>query len=342
MVISKNNFQKEALYYKRLKGDTLQCVLCPWNCVIKNKKRGFCRSRENVDGKLFSLSYSKPCSVSLDPIEKKPLFHFLPGSKTYSVGTSGCNLRCKFCQNWTIAQRSPEEVKSKLMMPEEVILNAIKSNASSIAYTYNEPTVFFEYALEISKLAKKKGLKNVMVTNGYINTNPLHELYEHIDAVNVDLKGFSSEFYNSVCGVLFEPVLEALKEIKKTKTFIEITNLLIPTLNDDFKFVTKMCEWIVNNLGCDTPLHFSRFFPDFELDYIPKTSLDVMHKAREVALKSGLRYVYLGNMPVTNENNTVCPKCSKIVVSRDSFLNSEVRLKEGFCECGERIPGVWK
>ena len=329
---------KEALYYKKLKNNSVQCTLCPHFCVIKERNRGECKVRENKTGKLYSLVYSKPCSVAVDPVEKKPLFHFLPGSKTFSIGTAGCNLKCLFCQNYTTSQVEPEKVKSINLEPEKVVEQAIKNDCKTIAYTYNEPIVFYEYVIDTAKIAKKRGLKNIIVSNGYINEEPLKRLVMFIDGANIDLKGFSEEFYKEVGGEL-EPVLKSLKILKKK--WLEITNLVIPGRNDDLKEIEKMSEWIMKNLGRGVPLHFSRFFPNYLMENISITPLETLKKAKEVAEKH-LDYVYIGNISTLKDENTYCRKCKKIVIERIGFSIRKNELKKGVCECGSLVEGVWK
>ena len=329
---------KEALYYKKLKNNNVQCTLCPHFCVIKERNRGECKVRENKSGKLYSLVYSKPCSVAIDPIEKKPLFHFLPDSKTFSIGTAGCNLKCLFCQNYKTSQVEPEKVKSINLEPEKVVEQAIKNDCKTIAYTYNEPTVFYEYVIDTAKIAKKKGLKNIIVSNGYINEEPLKRLAMFIDGANIDLKSFNEEFYKEVGGEL-ESVLKSLKILKKN--WLEITNLVIPSRNDDLKEIEEMCGWIKENLSKDVPLHFSRFFPNYLMENISITPLETLKKAKEVAEKY-LNYVYIGNISTLKDENTYCKKCKKIVIERIGFSIRKNELKKGVCECGNLVEGVWK
>jgi len=333
---------KQALYYKKLKNKIVQCSVCPRNCIIKPNKFGFCKARKNQDGILYSFVYAAPCSVNIDPIEKKPLFHFLPGTKTYSIGTSGCNLRCKFCQNWQISQAMPDEVQFIDLPPEKIVEEAINNNCKAIAYTYTEPAVFYEYVLDTAKLARKKRLKNICVTNGFINQEPLKNLYKYIDAANVDLKGFTDHFYKNITGAWLNPVLETLKTIKKKKIWLEITNLIIPNLNDNLNIIKKMCEWIKKELGKDTPLHFSRFFPVYLMQDFPPTNENILLKAADIAKKAGLNYVYIGNIKTEKDEKTRCPKCSKIVIERDRFNITENKLKNGRCPCGKKIFGIWK
>lgn len=287
---------KEAMFYESLDGAKVQCRLCPNNCVVLEGMRGKCGVRENRKGKLCTLVHGLPCTVGVDPIEKKPLFHFFPGTQTYSVATVGCNLKCKFCQNWQISQEKIENTRNFEMSPEQVVENAIVNDCKSISYTYVEPTIFYEFIIDTAKLAREKGLKNVVVTNGFINPEPLKELYKYIDAANIDLKAFSDGFYVKYCEAKLEPVLESIKNIHKMGVFIELTNLIIPGLNDSMDKIKNMCDWIVKELGVDVPLHFSRFFPHHELKHIAPTPIESLKKAEEIAKGAGLKNVYLGNV----------------------------------------------
>lgn len=324
------------------KKQIIQCCLCPHNCIIAEGKTGICRARQNIKGKLYSLVYGRPVSTHVDPIEKKPLFHFLPGTDSYSFGTPGCNLRCSHCQNWEISQAGPNDVPIMGMKPEEIVKMAKSSICQSISYTYTEPTIFYEYALDTAVIAREEDIKSVMVTNGYINEKPVLELYKFIDAANVDLKGFNEEFYIKECGAKLKPVLNALKTMKKTGTWIELTNLIIPTKNDDMKEIKEMCEWIVSELGDTTPLHFSRFFPMYKMKDIPSTPEQTLIKAREIAQKAGLKFVYIGNIMTEKGENTYCPKCRKLLVARSGFGIVSNNIREGKCiYCKELIAGVW-
>ncbi len=333
---------KEALFYKKLDKKKIQCLLCPRECIIPEGKRGFCKVRENKNGKLFSVVYSRPCSVQIDPIEKKPLFHFIPGHKSFSIGTTGCNLACKHCQNYTTSQAYPEEFPGYEITPDKAVSEAIKKKCKSISYTYNEPTIFYEYVLDTAKIARKNKLKNVMVTNGYINPEPFKQLYEYIDGANVDLKGFDDRFYREVSAAKLEPVLTTLKNLSKSKTWFEITNLIIPTLNDNLKKIKEMCEWIKENLGINVPLHFTAFYPTYKLIDLPPTSPEILVKAREIALKTGLNFVYVGNVYVEGAENTYCPKCKELLIERMGFSILQNKIKDGKCPCGEKISGVWE
>jgi pyruvate formate lyase activating enzyme len=333
---------KEALFYKKTKEGMVQCQLCPHFCAIKKGERGKCGVRENKAGKLYSLIYSKPCSLAVDPIEKKPLYHFMPGQPILSIGTVGCNLKCKFCQNCEISQARPEQVYSRDIFPEEIIHEAKKQKIKMIAYTYNEPTIFYEYLLEIAKLAKKAGIKNVIVSNGFINPAPLRKLCRYIDAANIDLKGIEDDFYNKICGARVAPVLETLKILKKEKVWLEITNLIIPTLNDYEKDIKKLVDWVTENLGKESVLHFTAFYPQYKLAHLPPTSLKILENARKIALDAGLKYAYTGNIQDNEGDNTYCPKCNKLLIKRRLFSIIENNLSKGKCKyCHAKIDGVW-
>ncbi len=331
---------KEALFYKKLKEDGVQCQLCPHFCVLKPVERGKCKVRENQNGKLMSLVYAKPCAVAIDPIEKKPFFHFQPGSSSFSVGTAGCNLACKFCQNWTSSQANPEDVRNLDLEPKKLVEEALKSGCKSIAYTYNEPTIYYEYVLDTAKLARKKGIKNITVTNGFINPEPLNELDAYIDAANIDLKAFHEDFYKNICSARLKPVLDAIKLMKEKGTWIELTNLVIPTLNDDMEEIKEMCNWIIHNLGKETPLHFSAFYPSYKLLDLPSTKPEFLEKARQEAMKTGLKYVYVGNV-VTKSSNTYCPQCKELAIERSFYITEDYTDKGKCKKCGYKIEGVW-
>ncbi|HDZ76929.1 MAG TPA: AmmeMemoRadiSam system radical SAM enzyme [Candidatus Omnitrophica bacterium] len=320
----------------------IQCTLCPFNCFLPEGVRGICRVRANVAGELKTLVYAQPVSVNIDPIEKKPVYHFLPGSRIFSIATVGCNLRCAFCQNWEISQCYPEQAKGRILSPQEVVELAVKYECNSIAYTYSEPAVFYEYVLDTAKLAKERGLRNVLVSAGYINAEPLRELAVYFDVIKIDLKGFNEKFYRDVVGGSLKFVLETLKELKKLGVLVEIVNLVVPTLNDDMEEIKEMCEWIYKNLGPDTPLFFSRFTPQYRLANLPSTPIEVLEEARDTALKVGLRYVYIGNVAGHEGENTYCPSCGKILIRRYGYAILENRIVKGACFfCGENIAGIW-
>jgi pyruvate formate lyase activating enzyme len=333
-----------ASYWQPVKDKIVQCGLCPRRCVLAPGQRGYCTVRINQDGLLYTLGYGNPVAVHVDPIEKKPFFNVLPGSSAYSLAVAGCNMRCLFCQNWQISQARPDEVTAYDMPPETVVDEAIKSGSKFIVYTYTEPTVFYEYMLDIAKLAKAKGLRNGMHTCGYINQEPLEELLKYMDAVNVDLKGFSEEFYKKM-GALAElgPVLETLKTVKNKGVWLEITNLVIPGQNDDPKEIRSMCQWIKDNLGDDVPIHFSRFSPAFRLQNLPPTPLEKLEEAYRIATDVGLKYVYVGNAPGNPHENTYCPNCKKMVIERMGYQVRPDGIKGGKCKyCASPVAGIWE
>ncbi|MBU1322082.1 MAG: AmmeMemoRadiSam system radical SAM enzyme [Nanoarchaeota archaeon] len=332
---------REALYYKKLSNKVVKCELCPWMCIIKPDKIGMCRVRKNMAGKLYSLIYARPCAVHVDPIEKKPFYHFMPGAKAFSIATIGCNFFCEFCQNWQISKADANNIDNQFeeLKPEQVIKVCKENNCQIISYTYTEPTIFYEYMLDIAKQAKKQGIKNTIVSNGYINEAPLRELCKVLDSANIDLKAFTNDFYQKVCKGKLEPVLKTLKILKQEGVWLEITNLIVPGQNDDFEKIEEMCKWIAKELGKDVPIHFSRFHPDYKMTDAKPTSVETLEKAKEIAEKY-LDYVYLGN--VGGETNTFCPKCRETVIKRSVFHASQNRIKRGKCpDCKQNIAGVW-
>ncbi len=343
MIREANLSRFEAMHYKKLDNKMVHCLLCPNMCVIPNLARGRCGVRINLDGKLYSLVYGKPIAVHIDPIEKKPLSHFMPGTPIFSIATAGCNLGCIFCQNWQISQAKPEEADHLNLSPEQIVDLAENYETPSIAFTYTEPTIFYEYMLDTAKLAKRRGIKTVMHTCGYINPKPLKELLEYMDAANVDLKGFSEEFYEEMCFGRLEPVLETIKTVKKEGVWLEITNLIIPGKNDDPEMIRKMCVWIRENVGPDVPLYFSAFHPNYKLRGIPPTPIKTLEMASKIAKEEGLNYAYIGNVYGHAGEHTYCPKCGKIVIKRLGFTVQENNLINGRCKfCREKIPGVWQ
>ncbi|MGB2706172.1 MAG: AmmeMemoRadiSam system radical SAM enzyme [Candidatus Omnitrophota bacterium] len=336
-------YHKEALHYKKIDKNTVACLLCPHACVLKNGQRSFCRVREPKDGKLYTLVYEMPCSVHVDPIEKKPIYHMLPGSKSFSIATAGCNLRCKFCQNWQISQEAPENTHNQYLACSEVVKKALNYNCRSIAYTYSEPNVFYEYMLDTARIAKARAIKNIWVTGGFISPRPLEELCEVIDAANIDLKGFSDKYLREICAERLRPLLEVIKITKERGVWVEITNLIIPTLNDDARMIKDMCLWIKENLGADTPLHFSRFWPIYKLKNLPPTPLETLKLAKNIAGEAGLNFVYIGNVPEEPANDTRCPRCKKILIHRLGFSILKNNIVDSKCKfCGMKIAGVWK
>jgi len=319
----------------------VQCQLCPTECILAEYQVGDCRVRINKGGELYSLVYGKPCAVHIDPIEKKPFSHILPATTAFSIATVGCTLSCKFCQNWQISQAKPENERFYNLPPERVVAEALRSGCRSIAYTYTEPTVFYEYMYDTSVLALEKGLLNTYITCGYISQKPLKELAKVLHGANVDLKGFTEDYYKRICGGKLKPVLDSLVTLKEYGVWVEVTNLIVPTLNDNTKEITEMCKWLVKNLGPDTPIHFSRFHPDYKLKNLPKTPLNTLTRARDIAQDAGLRYVYVGNIGHEG-NNTYCYSCSELLIERQGYYVMQNHVVGGKCKfCGVNIAGVW-
>ncbi len=324
------------------KGNYVKCQLCPKGCLISEGRRGDCRVRENRGGKLYTMVYGNPCAVHNDPIEKKPFYHFLPGTMALSLATAGCNLHCLYCQNWTISQVPPEKTENYELSPEEIVTLAEMLGSSSIAFTYTEPTIFYEYMSDIARLARPKGIRCIVISAGYINPEPLRQLCRIVDAIKIDFKGYSDEFYRKVCSGTLQPVLNTMKIIQEEGIHLEIVNLIVPTLNDSREQIKGLCRWIVENLGPDVPTHFSRFFPMYKLTHLPPTPVETLEMAREIAIEEGIRFAYVGNVPGHRWDNTYCPRCGKEIITRLGFNVTGYHLKDGKCEyCGESIPGVW-
>lgn len=335
-------WSREAMFYTTTPRG-LKCLRCPNECTIKEGELGDCHNHLNDNGKLYTIAYGNPCAVHIDPIEKKPLLHFLPESSAFSIATAGCNLVCLNCQNWSISQKSPRETRNFDLMPDKVIEAAIESNCESIAYTYSEPITFFEYTYDTSILARNAGIKNVMVSAGYINEEPLRKLAQVIDAANIDLKSFKNSMYLKLNGGKLEPVLRTLKILNEEGVWLEITNLVVPGWTDDFDMIREMCDWLFENGFADNPLHFSRFHPLYKLTQLPPTPLSTLVKARDIAMNAGLKFVYIGNVPGTEADNTICPSCKRTVVERRGYRIVSNHLKSGKCSnCGEHIAGVWE
>jgi len=332
----------EAMFHRNLDGQDVQCLLCPRECVIPSGKRGFCRNRENRGGTLYTLVYGKPAVVDVGPIEKAPLYHFIPGHFRLCITCASCNLRCKHCQNWHLSQKGFEELDHYSYSPSEIVREAKKQGLNSVSFTYTEPTVYYEYLYDIAGLAKEAGMKTSIVSNGYIKREPLLKLLRVLDAVKIDLKGFSEEFYEKVCSASLKPVLESLQTVKKENVWLEVVNLVIPTLNDDPKMINDMCRWIKENLGVDTPLHFTRFHPDYELTHLSPTPLSTLDQAYDIAKKNSLRYVYVGNVPGHAHNSTHCPFCNRKIIHRINFDVLKMNMVDGKCGlCGAFVPGRW-
>jgi len=339
---NKDSTLKEALFWEVLQDYTLQCKLCPRRCILDPGQKGFCQARKNIGGKLYSLTYGQPVALHLDPIEKKPLAHVYPGTKSFSLATAGCNLRCKFCQNWEISQLDPEKVKVKYVSPEEIVARAKKSKAKTIAFTYTEPTIFYEYMLEIAKVAKKEGVACVMHSAGFINEEPLLQIAPYLTAANIDLKGFRDKYYSSFCSGSVDSVLRTLKTLKQQGVWVEITNLLIPGANDSEEDLKDLCQWVKENLGPYTPIHFSRFHPMYKLTDLSPTPLSSLIRARNIAKETGLKFIYIGNIPEAIGEDTHCPFCRKLLIKRTGYTVLENHIQEGKCSfCGKAIAGIW-
>jgi len=336
----------EAYLYERLEENKVRCNLCSHRCVIKDGRRGICQVRENEAGLLKTLVFGKLIARHVDPIEKKPLFHFLPGTLTYSIATVGCNFRCRFCQNADIAQM-PADRKGTVLgnscTPGAVVEAAQRDGCRSIAYTYTEPTVFFEFAYETARLAHNKGIRNVFVTNGYMTAEALEMINPYLDAANVDLKAFTDKYYKELCGAGLKHVQATLKSMKSLGIFVEVTTLVVPGLNDNPSELSDLAAFIVQDLGPETPWHISRFHPTYKLTDRPSTPVQTLTMAREIGLKAGLKYVYTGNVPGNAAENTFCFSCSETVIERRGFQVGNLRLQNGRCtKCGAEIDGVWE
>jgi len=332
----------EASYYEKLKGGLVRCRLCFRQCLVPDGDRGFCRNRENHGGTYYTLVYGLPCAIQIDPIEKEPSFHMLPGSSIFCTATASCNNRCKFCHNWHISQRSVEETINYDLPPDRIVELALRENCDTLSFTYSEPTVFYEYMYDIAKLGREKGLKVLFHTNGSMNPEPLSALLQYMDGVTVDLKGFTETFYREASSSQLAPVLRTLKHIRESGRHLEVVNLVIPTLNDDMAKIREMCVWIRENLGKDTPLHFTRFSPAHKLTHLPPTPIDTLEKAWKMGQEEGLEYVYIGNVPGHEGNNTFCPRCHKKLIHRVHFTVLDNEVKGGKCSfCGYPIRGIW-
>ena len=328
-----------AEWYHREANDLVQCDLCPHGCLLEEGAYGVCGVRKAVDGTLRAMTWGRPCAIHVDPIEKKPLYHFLPGSQAFSIATVGCNLHCLNCQNAEISQAAPDEASTEIMAPESLVAEALAQRCHSIAYTYTEPIIFYEYTCDIATLARARGLKNILVTAGYINPEPLRKLCRLVDAANVDLKGFDEKVYLTLNAVHLEPVLRALEIMREEGLWIEVSNLMVPTYTDDLHLFRKLCRWVIEHLGQDTPLHVLRFFPAYKLLQLPPTPEETISEACAIARDEGLRFVYAGN--TSFGTTTYCPSCRQAVIKRSGFGVRAMSLIAGRCRCGQQIPGVW-
>ena len=320
----------------------IMCLICPNECVLKEGEISQCNNRIVRNSKLYTMAFGNPCSVNIDPMEKKPLYHFLPGSRAYSIATAGCNLVCLNCQNWTISQTRPDKTRNYDLAPEKVVEEAVKNNCRSIAYTYSEPVSFYEYVYETSLLAREAGVKNVIKSNGYVNPEPLKKLCKVADAANIDLKSFRENTYLKLSGGKLQPVLEALKIYRDSGVWLEITNLVIPSWTDKPDEIAAMCKWLSENGFKDTPIHFSRFYPVYKLEQLPPTPVELLNTAAKIAAGEGLRYVYTGNVPGNEQADTKCSGCKAILISRQGYRIIFNNITGGKCnKCGKVISGVW-
>ncbi len=333
---------KEAMFYEREEGGKVHCGLCRFRCLIREGERGICAVRENRGGVLYSLVYGKLCAEHIDPIEKKPLFHVLPGSSSYSIATPGCNFRCRHCQNYSISQVPlGAAIPGVEQSPQDVVERALGGNCRSIAYTYTEPTIFFEFANDTARFAKEAGLKNIFVTNGYITREALTTIAPYLDAANIDLKGFSEVFYRDIVHARLAEVLDSIIEYRKQGIWLEITTLIIPGLNDSDEELQGIASFIVTNLGVDTPWHVSQFYPTYQLNNLPRTPVSTLRRARDIGRAAGLRYVYEGNVPGEGGENTRCPSCDSLLIKRYGYIIETDSTRNGLCpDCGAAIAGV--
>lgn len=334
-------WSREAMHYIETPRG-IKCKLCPQACEIKENETGDCHTRIVKDNKLHTLAYGNPCAVHIDPIEKKPLYHFLPKSEAFSIATAGCNLACLNCQNWNISQVSPKETRNYDLMPDSTVKECKKNKCASIAYTYSDPIAFYEYTYDTSVIARVEGIKNVFISAGYIHETPLREIAKYLDGANIDLKSFENEIYEMLNAGTLEPVLETLKVLRDEGVWLEITNLVVPTWTDDMDMIRRMCDWLVSNGFEDTPLHFSRFHPMYKLTNLPATPRNTLVEARQIALSEGIHYVYIGNVPGSGAENTICHHCGELAIERKGYSVLQNNITDGKCDgCGETIPGVW-
>ena len=332
--------KNEAMYWAK-RDNKVQCLLCPRMCLMGENEIGVCRTRQNVRGSLSALTYGYPCAIHIDPVEKKPLYHFLPATKTLSLSTSGCNLRCLNCQNSEISQLDFDKRKYEFVGSESLVEMALNNNCQSVSYTYTDPVVYYEYTLDTALAAREQGLKNIIVSAGYIHKKPLRQLCTTIDGANIDLKCFDDDVYQKLCGIRIKPVLQTLETLMEEGVWLEITNLLVTGFTDDVKMIKKMCRWLVYHGFSDVPIHFNRFFPGYCLSHLHPTDLHIMDKVYHIARDTGMEYVYLGNVH-HSESNTCCNSCGAVLLRRKDYCTDKVDLVGGMCgKCGKPVPGVW-
>jgi len=333
---------KRVAMYQEETARGIMCRICPNECVLKEGELSKCNNRKVHDNKLYTLAFGNPCAANVDPVEKKPLYHFLPGSRAYSIATAGCNLVCLNCQNWTISQISPDKTRNFDMSPADVVDACKATGCRSIAYTYSEPVTFYEYAFETATLARKAGIKNIIKSNGYINPEPLKNLCSVMDAANIDLKAITESTYLKLTGGKLQPVLDSLKVYREMGIWLEVTNLVIPSWTDNENEIRALCKWLSSNGFKNTPIHFSRFYPMHKLEQLPPTPVDLLNKAAQIAASEGLLYVYTGNAPGSEISDTKCPECKTTLVKRLGFRVDSNTISGGRCsKCGKVIDGVW-
>lgn len=338
----KDYHTRPAKMWKRLEGGDVLCQLCPNGCRLGNGDRGACRVRQNIKGELHTLVYSRIAAAHVDPVEKKPMFHFLPGSTAYSVATAGCNLSCRFCQNWQLSQAAPEDLDATRITPDDLSRRARSAGSKVIAFTYNEPTVQYEYILDAAVSARRHGIRPIIISNGYIMPQAGRTLAKGLDGVKIDLKAFTERFYSSICGGRLRPVLDNLVAVHATGTWLEIVVLVIPTLNDDPAEIRKMAAWVRKNLSADVPMHFTRFHAMYRIRNLPPTPVSTLERCRAIAKEEGIRYPYIGNVSGHRWENTFCHNCSRVIIERSGYFNVRNHVRGGACPyCGARIPGVW-
>ncbi|HWR14051.1 MAG TPA: AmmeMemoRadiSam system radical SAM enzyme [Terriglobales bacterium] len=337
-----SRYLKEAAFYQKLQNKLVQCKLCPRECVVPDGQRGFCRVRENRGGTYYTLVYSRVVAAHIDPIEKKPFFHFLPGTRAFSVASGGCNVNCKFCQNWQISQARPEELEAQYLPPKGIASGARVNRCASVAYTYSEPIVFWDYVMDAAEAGHKEDVRSVMVSNGFIQEQPLRSLCERLDAIKIDLKSFSETYYRDVVRGELKPVLNSISTVRRHGKWLEIVYLTVPTMNDSDAEFRNMARWVKTELGPDVPVHFTRFYPLYLLKNLPPTPVETLERAKAIADSEGLHYVYIGNVPGHKAENTYCPKCRQLLIERTGFSVATMNVKAGKCnKCAQVIPGVW-
>jgi pyruvate formate lyase activating enzyme len=335
-------YLRRALFYKRLPKQRVKCELCPRECEVGDMERGYCGVRENRGGDYYTVVYGRACTTQIDPIEKKPLFHYLPGSLIYSFATAGCNMECKNCQNWQISQSRPEQLEQVRLLPADMVAQARGRGLRLIAGTYSDPIVFYEYLEDVAREGNKHGVRTIAITAGYINPEPMKRLCAKLGAIKIDLKSMRDDFYRKNCSAHVTPVLDAIVAAKETGIWLEIVYLVIPTLNDSDAEIKELARWTKTHVGPDVPLHFSRFHPTYRLTNLPPTPVETLTRCRDLAMAQGLRYVYVGNVPGHPGESTYCPRCKRVVIEREMYTIRQNNLRAGKCKfCGQTVPGVW-